>query len=145
MKASTPEVKIMTKTKNAILAVCTGLITSALQLYLIPRFLMRGIPDMLWGALMLLLPLIPAVILLHLVGKCRAVYVFIGLLTESVIAVAFCKVVGGFLGFRLQSIAMDLFDYVAYLMFTIGLAAAATLLQFAVMLVIGKLRQSKML
>lgn len=57
----------MTKTKNAILAVCTGLITSALQLYLIPRFLMRGIPDLLWGALMLLLPLIPAVILLHLV------------------------------------------------------------------------------
>ena len=98
--------------RKRIFSVFCGVATSALQLYFIPRFVMRGVEDVVWGLLMVLLPAAAAVVLLHIIGKCPPRSVFWSLLVEWGIA-----------------------------MFAFGWAAAATLAQFVVLFVLTKCRQ----
>ena len=129
------------KKRQRIFSAFCGVATSALQLYLIPRFVMRGVEDVVWGLLMVLLPAAAAVVLLHIIGKCPPRAVFWSLLVEWGIAFVFHRPIGDFLGYRIRSIAWDLFDLIAYLMFAFGWAAAATLAQFVVLFVLTKCRQ----
>jgi len=132
------EVFAIGKLRQRALSVACGAITFALIFYLVPVFLMRAVEDVIWGALMILLPVIPAVLLLHTVGGCSPKAVSWCFLTECLIALVFHREVGSFLGYRLLSWEWDLFDYIAYYMFTLGFSAAATLAQFTALYMIRK-------
>lgn len=128
----------MKNKKQLLLSLACGVITAGLQFFLVPLCFMKGVPDGVWVSLMLLLPILPAVLLLYFVHRCTPKSVFWGLLAECVIALVFHRVIGGFLGYRLLSLAWDLFDFIAYFIFTFGWAVGAALLQFAVLWLIRK-------
>lgn len=127
----------MNNAKQRLIAISSGVITSALIYYIIPRFFMRGIPDVIWVILMLLLPTLIAAVL-YQTAKLPPRSVLWSFLTEAVIAVVLHKPIGAFLGYRLESLSWDLFEFIAYLMFTLGFAVLASLAQFSVLYLLRK-------
>lgn len=87
---------------------------------------------------MLVLPALVAVALLRGVGRCRPSIVFWGFLAECAVALVFCRPIGAFLGYRLESFAWDLFGFLAYGLFVLGWAAAATLAQLAALALVNR-------
>ncbi len=135
----------MRKKNPIVLSVCCGVITCGLHFYLIPQFFMRGLPDPVWGILMILFPIIPAVVLLYTVRQCPPKSILWSLLAECFIVLVFHRAIGGFLGYHLYSLEWDLFEYIAYFMFTFGLAIPTALIQFIVLFVLNKYKQLKKL
>jgi len=133
----------MGKNHSKFLSALCGAITCGLHFFLIPRFFMRGLPDPVWCALMLLLPIIPAVILLYAFKHCPPRTILWSLLAECSFVLIFHRPIGGFLGYRLYSLSWDLFDFIAYFMFTFGWALATALIQFIVLLELDKHKQSQ--
>lgn len=104
---------------------------------------MRGLPDPIWGILMILSPIIPAVVLLYAVRSCAPKSILWSLLSECFILLVFHRAIGGFLGYHLYSLEWDLFEYIAYFMFAFGLAIPTALVQFIVLFVISEYKKSK--
>lgn len=129
--------------KPKVLSVLCGAITCGLHFFIIPLFFMRAVEDPIWVALMLLLPIIPAAVLLHVIEVCSPKSVFWSMLTECSLVLIFHRVIGGFLGYHLSSLTWDLFEYIAYLMFTLGLAIPTALIQFVALLLLSKYKCSK--
>lgn len=117
-----------------------GVITSALILWIIPCFFMRGVSDAVWGGLMLLLPCAAVIGLAKVFGGYPPKAVFGALLVECVISMVFYKPIASFLGYRIRSLSQDLFEFAAYIIFAVGWSAAATFAQFITLLVLEKYR-----
>ena len=134
---------LMEKKKEIVLSICCGLITCGLQFYIIPQFFMRGLSDPIWIGLMVLLPIIPAVMILYALEKSAPKSILWSLLTECFIALVFHRLIGNFLGFHLYSIEWDLFEYVAYFMFTFGWSIATAFAQFIALHILSKYKHPK--
>lgn len=124
--------------KHIFSAVLCGALSAAIEFYLIPTFLMRGIPDAIWAVLMLLLPAVVAVLLLrHYSPKC----VLWSLLAQIVLVIVFAQPIGGLLGYRLVDFNWDFFDFIAYGLYVFGWSLGVTAVQFIVLLLLKKLRK----
>ena len=121
-----------------VLAISCGIITCGLHFYIIPQFFMRGLPDPVWGVLMLLLPIIPAVVLLYAIEQRPPKSILWSLLSECSIVILLHRPIGGFLGYHLYSLNWDLFEFVAYFMFAFGFAIPKALIQYVVLFVLNK-------
>ena len=123
------------------MAVLCGIICFLTDFYLIPLFFMKGIEDMIWMSLMLVLPLFHAVVMMGTVGKCEAKHVFFSLLIQLVMAIVLFVPTGTMLGFRLVSFEEDFFDWIAYAGYLFGWIAAVSILQYIVLKLMDKLKR----
>ena len=128
-------------TKKITPAIACGILTAATIFYVIPRFFMKGISDVIWIILMLFFPIVIAIITMRLICKRPPKYVFWGLLPEFLTALLLYKPLGAFLGYQLNSFAWDMFDFIAYYIFVLGWALAATLTQFLFLALVSKIRK----
>lgn len=103
-----------------------GLLSAAVDFGLIPTFV-RGVPDFIWIALMLLLP---AVIAVAALKQFKPSSVFWCALVQCLIVIVLANPLGRLMGYQLGDIANDLFDYLGYLLFAFGIIGGTTLVQF---------------
>ena len=116
-----------------------GILCAAVDFWLIPSYFARGVPDYIWMTLMVVLPVLPAVLLLR---KYPPKTVLWSALTQILLVMVFANPIGRILGYQLGDIANDLFDYIGYLLFCLGWIAAATAGQFVALLIYQKMKKS---
>lgn len=114
------------KLQRTIRILICGLLSAAVDFCLIPTFV-RGVPDFIWVTLMLLLPAIPAVVLLK---QFKPSSVFWCALVQCLTVIVLAQPLGSMIGYHLGDIAHDLFDYIGFWLFAFGIIGGATLVQF---------------
>ena len=128
----------MKRSKNLPFVPLCALLSFVLDFWYIPDCLARGAPDPVWMGLMILLPALGAAVLARFVRPASSKAPFLGLPIQWVLALLLSQPLGDLLGFRLGSLAWDLFDWIAYAIFILGWSVGAALVQFVTLFLLER-------
>jgi len=86
-----------------IMGVLCGLLSFVVIYLAVPALFMRGVADLVWIVLRLLLPAAVGVVFMEIVGKCGAKYVWLGLPVQYILLIVFAKPLSDYLGVSVEN------------------------------------------